>query len=190
MADTNQERLGAGSYVVAGMSFIPLIGVLFGIAAIVWGLTSQKHGGKRVAAIGASGIAFTVFLYGALFYFAFGQRGGVYDDLRTKLAQSTINSLIPEIEFYKLQNGKYPESLEALRASLPKDSFVMVFDPSAGSGFGANPRYFFYARVGDDHYYLRGLGADGQPFTADDILPQVPSVPGSKLGLLIERPPQ
>jgi hypothetical protein len=190
VADTDQERLGAIPYLVAGMSFIPLIGVLFGLVAIVWGLVTPKRGGKRIAAIGSGGIAFTIVLYGALFYFVFAQRGGIYDELRTKLAQSSINSLVPMIEFYKIQNGKYPESLEALRASLPKDTFAMVFDPSVPSGLEARPRYFFYERVGDDHYYLRGLGADGQPFTADDIVPQVPSAPDSKLGLIIQRQSQ
>ena len=29
------ERLGAAPYVVAGLSFIPLVGVAFGIAAII-----------------------------------------------------------------------------------------------------------------------------------------------------------
>jgi len=34
-----QEKLGTLPYVLGGMSFIPLIGVLFGIVSIVWGLT-------------------------------------------------------------------------------------------------------------------------------------------------------
>jgi len=168
------------------LSFIPLIGVLFGVAAIVWGLATKKLGGKKLAAIGAGGIALTFVVYGALFYFGFEQRGGVYDDLRAKLAQTSVNSLVPAVEFYKIQNGKYPESLEALQKSLPKDNFVSVFDPTA-TGLGAQPTYFFYERVGDDHYYLRGLGADGKPFTTDDIVPKIPPAAGSKLGLLTER---
>ena len=69
---------------------------------------------------------------------------------------------------------------------MPKDGFIGVFDPS-GAPFSGQPRYFFYERVGDDHYYLRGLGPDGKPFTADDIVPQIPSAAGSKLGLLVQR---
>jgi hypothetical protein len=180
------EKLGTAAYVVGGMSFIPLIGVLFGFAAIAWGLATKKLGGKRLAAIGGAGIAFTLVLYGALFYFGFAQRGGIYDDLRAQLAQGTINSLVPSIEFYRIQNGKYPESLKVLQESLPKEGFVSIFDPSVLE-FGAQPRYFFYERFGEDHYYLRSVGADGQPFTADDVVPKVPTVPGSKSGLLIER---
>ncbi|MGO9446630.1 MAG: hypothetical protein ACLPXB_17930, partial [Thiobacillaceae bacterium] len=115
----NSEKLGTFPFVIGGMSFVPLVGVLFGIIAIVWGLVTKKLGGKRLAAIGAGGIGFTIVIYGALFYFGFAQRGGVYDDLRTKLAQTTINSLVQSIEFYKLQHGRYPESLKALQDSLP-----------------------------------------------------------------------
>jgi len=94
----SSEKLGTFPYVIGGMSFIPLIGVLFGLVAIVWGLVTKKQGGKRLAAIGAGGIGFSFVLYGALFYFGFAQRGGVYDDLRVKLAQTSINSLVPSIE--------------------------------------------------------------------------------------------
>jgi hypothetical protein len=52
---------------VAAMSFVPLAGVPFGIAAIVWGLSSRKKRGKAVAAVGAAGIASTVLRYTGLF---------------------------------------------------------------------------------------------------------------------------
>ena len=181
------EKLSGLPFVVGGLSFIPLIGVLFGIVAIVWGLVTRRPGGRKLALVGAGGIAFTILLYGGLFYFGFVQRGGLYDDLRAKLAQSVLNSVVPAIEVYKLQHGSYPESLEQLRKSLPKDSFVFVYDPTV-MPFGSEPRYFFYERVGADHYYLRGVGPDGEPFTADDILPQIDLSAGGRLGLLIEPP--
>jgi hypothetical protein len=182
--DTQTTKLGAFPYVTAGLSFVPLIGVLFGVISIIWGLVTKKAGGKKLVVIGACGIGFTIVLYGSLFYFGFVQRGGVYDDLRTKLAQSTLNSAVPAIEFYRVQNGKYPESLEVLQKSLPKESFVLLSDPTF-VGFGAKPTYFYYEWVGEDHYYLRGIGADRKPFTADDIVPQVTD--GGNVGLLIER---
>jgi hypothetical protein len=78
--------------------------------------------------------------------------------------------------------------LKALQESQPKDSFVSVFD-STNLKVGGQPRYFLYERIGQDHYYLRGLGSDGQPFTPDEIVPQVTSKPSSKAGLLLERQP-
>ena len=181
-------KLGPFPYVLGGLSFIPALGVVFGVSAITWGLVTKKAGGGRVAWIGAAGIGCTVLMYGALFYFGFMQRGGVYDDLRLKMAQSTINSVVPVIEMYKLQSGSYPESMAVLKDSLPKDSTVMLFDPST-MHMGQVPTYFFYQRAGQDHYYLRGVGPDGVPFTADDIVPQISVVNGSKIGLLVERLP-
>ena len=183
-----QDRLGAVPYVLGGLSFIPAIGLVFGVGAITWGLVTKKRGGRLVACIGLAGVACTVLMYSALFYFGFVQRGGVYDDLRLKMARSTISSVVPVIEMYKLQSGHYPDSMEALKESLPKDSPVMLLDPST-IHLGQAPGYFFYQRAGEDHYYLRGVGPDGLPFTADDIVPQIPVATGSRIGLLTERPP-
>lgn len=181
------ERLGGFPFVVGGLSFIPLIGVLFGVAAILWGLATKKAGGRKLALLGTGGILLTILLYGGLFYFGFVQRGGVYDELRAGLAQTTLNGLLPAVEVYRLQNGTYPESLEQLRASLPKESTVMVIDPS-DVRLGGAPRLFFYQRVDADHYYLRGVGPDGKPFTPDDLLPQAGAGPAGKLGLLTDPP--
>ncbi len=181
----HKENLGASAYVVGGLSFIPLVGVPFGVAAIVWGLVTTRRGGKLLALIGAGGIAFTVLIYGSLFYFGFVHRGGVFDDLRRQMAQSQLNALVPAIEFYKVGHGGYPTSLAELQKALPKNSFFSVFN-SSSMKLGV-PQYYFYERVGTDHYYLRGAGPDGVPFTADDIVPEVdPSVAG-KIGLLINK---
>ena len=181
-----KDRLGATAYVIGGLSFIPLFGFFIGLAAVIWGLVTRKAGGKLLAAIGAGGMAFTVAIYGGLFYFGFIQRGGIYDHLRLQLAQSQLNRLVPVIEFYKVGSGSYPESLEQLAASQPKDSLIFVYDPLDVSSW-ATPRYFFYQRVDADHYYLRGVGPDGLPFTADDIVPQVDPKFAGKIGLLIEK---
>ena len=180
-----KEKLGAFPFVIGGLSFIPLVGVMFGIIAIIWGLVTTKRGGKKLAIVGALGIAFTIIIYSCLFYFGFVKRGGIYDELRAKLAKSTITSLVQTIEFYKIQNGKYPESLKVLADSLPKDSLTFIYDP-AFVGLAKMPRYFYYELVGTENYYLLGVGPDGEPFTADDILPDIQVKPGSKIGLLIK----
>ena len=181
-----QQKLGAFPYVIAGVSFIPGIGILFGIVAIIWGLVTKKLGGRKLAIIGACGISFSIVLYGSLFYFGFVQRGGVYDDLRAQLSKSTITSLVQAIEFYRTQNGHYPDSLETLRKSLPKNSMVYVFDPTDVK-MGGKPRYYYYALKDNSHYYLLGVGPDGKPFTSDDILPDIKVKPNSGIGLLINK---
>lgn len=181
-----KEKISGLPFVFAGLSFIPLLGVPLGIVAIVLSAASKKQGRLKVVLIASSGICFTMFLYGSLFYFGFVQRGGIYDDLRKELAQSNLNTLVQTVEFYKVQHGEYPESLKALQESLPRNSMVFVIDPS-DIRFLGSPRYFYYERVGHDHYYLRGVGPDGIPFTSDDILPQIKTGPETKLGLLLER---
>ena len=56
------KSLGTFPFVLGGLSFIPLIGVLFGLLAIGWGLINRRRGGKKIALIGAGGIAFTIIL--------------------------------------------------------------------------------------------------------------------------------
>lgn len=160
-------------YVIAGLSYIPLIGILFGIIAAVWGITTSQKGAKKVALIGLGGIAFTLLIYGGLFYFGFVKRGGTYDRLRHEMAQTMLTSLVQTIEFYKLQHGNYPATLEELKKSLDKNQLVSVYDPTQ-IHIGDKTPYFYYQLSGDGStYYLFGVGADGKPFTADDIFPQV-----------------
>jgi len=174
--------LPGGYYAFGCASFVPLLGIFVGAIAIAIGLSSRKKGGKVLALLGAGGIAFSVILYGSLFYFGFMQRGGVYDGLRAQMAQSTINALVPQIEFYRLQHGTYPPSLDALRKASSAQSMLMTFDPSS-----LIPRPFYYERIGDDHYYLRGVGPDGKVFTGDDLVPNVDVPDGSRIGLLKQK---
>jgi hypothetical protein len=184
--NNEQEKLGTFPFVIGGVSFIPGIGIIFGIIAIIWGLATNKLGGKKLAVIGACGIGLSVILYGSLFYFGFVQRGGVYDDLRIQLSKNTITSLVQAIEFYKTQNGHYPESLETLRKSLPENSMVFVHDPTHVQ-MGGEPRYYHYELKDQDHYYLLGVGSDEQPYTSDDVLPNIEINQNSSVGLLIHQ---
>ena len=183
LTDKNNEKLGAFPYVIGGLSFIPLIGILFGIISIIWGIFTKKTGGKKLIIIGTIGISVTVLAYGGLFYFGFVQRGGVYDDLRTGLAKSSITQLAQAIEFHKVQHGNYPLTLEELKNSLPKDNLTFIIDPSI-VGVNEELRNFYYElNESKTQYYLLGVGADRQPFTADDILPTITIEEGSKLGI-------
>jgi hypothetical protein len=183
-----EARIGRAAYVVGGLSFIPLLGIVFAVIAIVWGLAARRRGGGTVALLGAAGIGFTVLLYGGLFYFGFVQRDGIYDELRVRLAQQNLNMLVQSIEYYKVAHGEYPDSLETLRDSEPKNSFdsLRVFDPRMMK-LGPPAGYFYYRRVDADHYYLRGVAPDGKPFSPGALLPQV-GVSGGKIGLLTDAP--
>lgn len=180
-----QQKLGGLPFVIGGLSFIPLLGLPFGLIALVWGLTTKKAGGKKLALTAIFGIMFTLALYGGMFYFGFAKRGGLYDELRARSAQNSLNGLVATIELYKTQHGEYPETLSQLESSLPKNSPVFLTD-STDVSFSHKPRYFYYQRAGHDHYYLRSVGPDGVPFTSDDILPQVKPESSGHIGLLLE----
>jgi hypothetical protein len=178
-----REKIGTVPFVIGGLAYIPLLGVLFGAVAIVWGLFTSKAGGRKLALIGGGGILFSVVLYSALFYFGLMQRGGLYDGLRTKLAESNVTALVQSIEFFKVQHGAYPDNLETLRKSLPENSPVLIFDPTDVQ-MAETARLFHYELIDADHYYLLGVGPDGKPFTSDDVLPQMDIGPQSKSGFV------
>ncbi len=177
------RRIGAAAYVIAGLSFIPMLGVPFGLASIIWGLASKRTGGRVVAAIGVGGLALTVALYGGLFYFGFMVRGGIYDELRVRMAQDNLDSAVKEVEFYRVAHGKYPDSIEELRASLDKASLdALRLDDPRVIGGSVTPHLFYYKKIDDDHYALGGVGLDGQPFSKGSLAPKV--APDAKLGLV------
>ena len=185
-----QPKIHTAAYVLAAISFIPLIGLLFGIAALVLSILGwRKRGAKIVALIASLRMLCTVALYSALFYFGFVQRGGVYDELRQQLTVNTLSALVSEVEFYRLQHGAYPESLEQLQESQPNKPIFIV--DTSSTPFSAEPfRLFYYERSSDAHYYLRSVGNDGKAFTADDILPHIEQTENSKIGLLLQKEAQ
>ena len=72
--------------------------------------------------------------------------------------------------------------LPALQAAQP-DTPLFIYDPADTR---VPPRLFHYERADAEHYYLRSVGADNVPFTADDILPPADTA-GGKIGLLKEK---
>ena len=168
---------GCLGFVIGGLSFIPLVGVIFGIIAIVWGYSVKN---TTLKVVGSLGIAFTIILYSSLGYFGFVQEDGVYDELRQEMAKSQMNSAIQAIEFYKVQNGIYPDSLNTLQESLPENSFVFLIDPTqVDASEGA---YYFYELLNEQKYHIRALGRDGVFNTEDDVLP----VPMDNIGLVVD----
>ena len=83
------KTLGIVSIVLGAVSFIPLIGLVTGIVAIILGIIDIRKNKSKLGIIGLTlgilGILVTIGLYGSLFYFGFIQRGGVYDDLRLQM---------------------------------------------------------------------------------------------------------
>jgi hypothetical protein len=186
MADL-QTKNGAWTYFVAGLGFIPAFGVPFAIATIILGLVRFKQGGKKLILLGCLGTALTVGLYGTLFYKGFMERGGEFDELRRSGATLMLTELVRRIEYYRNAKGQYPGTLLELEDFLGNTSSVTVYDLMTQQALSSREKTLFFFQLTDNksHYYLLGIGTDGKPFTADDVLPDLPEQERTKTGLLL-----
>ncbi|REK52745.1 MAG: DUF4190 domain-containing protein [Bacteroidetes bacterium] len=164
--------LSTTSFVLGIISFIPLVGVLLGVLAIIFGgialRTIKKENipaGKKRSIIGivlgALGIAFTFAVYGSLFYFGFVAENGPFAEMRGELSEQMLTQDAGLLELYKNKHGVYPGSYDELR----EDGFQAM-------GFDHYMNEFHY-EVSEDglSYELRSLGQDGEYGTEDDVFP-------------------
>ena len=70
-----EKKAPVALIILSGLSFIPLIGVFFGLISIVISLFDFKRF-KLLFILGLSGIIFTIVIYSTLNYFGFQKRGG------------------------------------------------------------------------------------------------------------------
>jgi hypothetical protein len=161
-------------YLLGLLCLIPLVGAFVGFGLLLYGLLKYKD--KWLSIIGAAGIVWTIIFYTMLWYAA------THKSLFTKgfadLSQMQLNSLVKNIEFYKLEHGQYPEDLQLLK----EDKLAPINDPVQGLQRKENS-YFNYRKVGD-RYLLFSSGQDGIPNTNDDLFPQVTITDSGKIGLI------
>jgi hypothetical protein len=177
------EKVSAFHYVIATLSFIPLIGILLGIIATVFGFFTKKKGGGIVAVIGISGIVFMFFLkdFGYL----------------KVMDQSKATAIMNALE----QNDVIPNGSGVIKPLNPNEAtavielnytveFLEAFKEKTGNYptfIGNNNKALtYYEVVGSEHYYLLSPGKDKIPFTADDIIPSIKFNMKKKTGLMIK----
>lgn len=177
MIASDTQRLRRLPYAIGGLSFAPFVGFIFGSVAVVWGLALWKTTGKRLVVIGLVGMLCSFALQAGLYRFGFIGRDGIPAPARDPLAQGALNALVPQLEAYKKQHGRYPKSLITLAKAAGVNDHVLIYDPTFAPGPGQQRRLFHYRRLKNGGYFLLGLGADGKPYTADDLLPERPSSP-------------
>lgn len=154
-------------YLLGLLGFIPLVGFFVGIGLTLYGLIKYKD--RKLVVIGVFCMIFTVFVYSFMFFGI--EKFSKAKESWAELSQYQINELVKDVEYYKLQTGKYPESLKQL-------SNVNIQD--AVKGLKAKEKdVFIYKNLGDK-YLLFSVGLDGKPNTKDDIYPKVKS--NSKIG--------
>ncbi|WP_165836321.1 type II secretion system protein GspG [Taibaiella soli] len=153
---------------------MPLLGAILGVGILITGIFKYKD--KWFIAIGVFGILFTVAVYGSLFYFSkskFVGQGFV------KISQMELNQLVRSIEFYNLEHGVYPDSLQQLRT---EDSLTSISDPVQGMNAKIDLHYNYH-KIGD-RYTVFSSGIDGFPNTQDDLYPNITIRDSSKIGFV------
>lgn len=165
-------------YLLGLLCLIPLVGAFVGLGLLLYGLIKYKD--KWLSIIGAAGILWTIIVYSTLFYA--GTHASVFKKGFEDISQMQLNSLVKNIEFYKLSHGQYPDNLKRL---LNDDKLAPINDVVQGMKTKANS-YYNYQKVGDK-YLLFSSGQDGIPNTKDDLYPQVTITDSSKIGLIKHR---
>ncbi len=185
----DEKKLGLLPYVLGFSSFIPGYGVPLGIIAIVWGISKKKQGGNRIVILGICGIVFTIIVFSTMFYIGFVQKGGFFNNAKIQASQMMLNELVKNIEYYKIQNGKYPEKLENLTEGKEERKILYFYDPISSDFGGKKPKTFYYELIDNGrHYYLLSSGLDGMPFTEDDLYPSLSEEEIKRIGYTTKKP--
>ncbi|MBV4356418.1 hypothetical protein [Pinibacter aurantiacus] len=172
---TTRPKPGA-LYVLGILCFIPVLGFIAGVVFLTIGIIYYKD--KWFSLMGVFGIVWTIACYATLFYVGFHSsvgRQGFAD-----LSQSNLNSLVGEIEFYKVQHGHYPDKLEELKAN---NKFIFINDPTQSTFLSKTTSLYNYENKGDK-YILFSSGVDNIPHTKDDLFPKITITDSSKIGLI------
>ena len=119
MSVSEKKKHGVGVFVLAGLSFIPLIGVLPGIICIIIALIGRKSNSKLLGGLGIAGISITVILYGYVLPNLTKNKN--FEPLTKRI----VTNLIKDIEYFKIQNNRYPKNLEELNKNPKKGKFMM-----------------------------------------------------------------
>ena len=189
----SRDKISKLVYIPAIASLIPIIGIPFGVSAILWGISDWKIGGKKAVILACIGLLLT-FSVGFYFYFSFDwfKNSSYLVETKVRYSQAGLAHLIRYIEYYQLGHGHYPTSLTDVKE---QDNSYMTdktfSDPFTYSGViwtGSQGEQPFYYAVGTDgnSYELFSVGPDRTPNTQDDIYPVVSDEYKSVLGLRIK----
>lgn len=160
------------------LGLIPLVGAFVGIWLINQGISKYKD--KKLIIVGIASVLFTVAIYSSMFYYF--QYSKQFSKDFSVFSQPYMNTLVKSIEFYTIQNGSYPDSLEEITYT---DKMVMIHDPILSGKPTINEGLFYYKKIGNK-YSLFSSGVDRIPYTEDDILPSSNLFDSTKTGLIRE----
>ncbi len=172
-ANTKQQTSGLAitSLILGLVAFIPLVGVFLGVLAIIFGflalrqIKKEKLSGRGLSIagilLGATGILFTILLYGSLFYFGFISETGPFIELKINASRQILTQDAGALELYKKKYGNYPSTLEEVT-----NAGYTIF----GSDHFLKP-FYYNVSLDMQSYELKSAGPDKEFGTSDDIFP-------------------
>lgn len=160
-------------YFLGILCLVPIMGTFVGVALVLYGIFKYKN--RWLIFIGSSGIIVSIIVYGLSNYW--DKHSSIFNAGLIERDIGTLNVLVKEIEFYKLQNGNYPDSLEQLNGDAKKED---LFDPIASDGKKSNK---FYYKIIGSKYTVFSSGPDQTQHTEDDIYPTI-EIDTNKMGLI------
>jgi len=165
--DIRKKTDNKPSYYLGLIGLIPIFGAIFGLVLIILGIVKYKD--KKFVLIGALGIALSFVIYFPLYQAANNP------ELTIIVTKKKLKSLVKDIEYFKLINGKYPDSLKQISKK------YIIYDPLHFQS--EKMQTFGYKKIGDN-YILFSTGIDGIPNTDDDIFPEISKNQVGKIGLI------
>lgn len=173
---SSKVKNGGHLYYWGLVGFLPNFGVIAGAILLYKGVYTYKN--KKLITIGIADILFTIIFWIGFTYQM--NHGSWFNDVNAKLAQTEVNSIVKDIEFFKMKNGNYPDSLVQVEKN---GQSIFINDPFLQATDNKMKGDFHYKRI-RNKYTLFSVGADRSPNTVDDIYPTVTLGDTLKFGLI------
>lgn len=151
-------------YLWGFVGIIPGFGILAGIILAIRGYFYTKD--KFLVLIGFIAIVVSLISYLCLYNYLIHDKD--IQRVFARESKTNINKLAMEIEFYKDQKGQFPGDLEKL---LLFNRYANTLDVLQAYRSGKHPLYYY--KNMEDKYLVFSAGLDGEPYTADDIYPDI-----------------
>ncbi len=172
----NKIKDGNHLYRFGLLGLIPNVGIIAGIVLLFKGLFTYKD--KKLVVIGIADVLFTFIFWYSVSHIVDNSKSN--NDSLTIMAQSKLNSITKDIEFYKIKYGNYPDSLEQ---ATKDDKFAFIYDPFLSFSEKGNDVSYHYKKI-RDKYTLFSVGIDKIPNSSDDIYPTSTKGDTTKFGLI------
>jgi hypothetical protein len=157
-------------FLVAALSFVPFLGILFGGVAATWGLISSRPRAIWAALIAMTGALLNM---AAAVVITFRGAGKTDTAMDAKFTQQQMLRVVVAIEEYHAKEHAYPPSLQVLSRRMMLSRLVPTTDMS-GTGFHLPREYHYVLAPDGESYDLVATGPDNVVGTADDIRPTLP----------------